>query len=245
MDLIIRKKKGITSLEMVEQINIFRKEEGSKTNLRHDTMLSIIRDEFEEEIGVQKILETQYTHPQNGQMYPMFELTTQQAKQILMRESKFVRRAMVAYIEKLENKTEEDMLFELFPTAPETMVALTAHNIREVKKLTAEVMHKEDVIIGLVDNIDLATKRQRISQVVRHNAGGKFQDRWNLLYKEFELKYHMDLKRRLDSDSVKSLKPKVDTKMKLIEHLNMIPQLYEIACVIFETDMQEIIKRFE
>ena len=49
-------KKTITSLELVEQINLFRKEEGKETELRHDTMLSIIRDEFEEEISLQKIL---------------------------------------------------------------------------------------------------------------------------------------------------------------------------------------------
>ena len=37
-------KKTVSSLELVEQINIFRKEEGKETELRHDTMLSIIRD---------------------------------------------------------------------------------------------------------------------------------------------------------------------------------------------------------
>ena len=40
----ITPKKTITSLELVEQINLFRKEEGKETELRHDTMLSIIRD---------------------------------------------------------------------------------------------------------------------------------------------------------------------------------------------------------
>ena len=60
--------------------------------LRHDTLLEIIRDEFEEEIGLQKLLETHYVHPQNKQQYPMFVLTISQAKQVLLRESKFVRK---------------------------------------------------------------------------------------------------------------------------------------------------------
>lgn len=56
----ITPKKTITSLELVEQINLFRKEEGKETELQHKTMLAIIRDEFEEEIGQQKILPTYY-----------------------------------------------------------------------------------------------------------------------------------------------------------------------------------------
>ena len=35
---------------------------------------------------------------------PMFELTTAQAKQVLVRESKFVRKAVIHYIEELENR---------------------------------------------------------------------------------------------------------------------------------------------
>ena len=47
----ITPKKTITSLELVERINLFRKEEGKDVELQHKTMLAIIRDEFEEEKG--------------------------------------------------------------------------------------------------------------------------------------------------------------------------------------------------
>ncbi|MGL5647006.1 MAG: antA/AntB antirepressor family protein [Clostridium sp.] len=115
----------------------------------------------------------------------------------------------------------------------------------ENKSLTKEVEHKEDVIIGLVTDIDLATKRQRITQVVKNNTKN-YKDRYNLLYKEFELKYHMNLNRRLESETTLAIKPKIKNKMDFIDRgLGMIPELYEIACVLFETDMQEIIKRFE
>lgn len=99
-----RNKDAITSLELVEQINLFRSKDGSKAVLRHDTLLDIIRDEFSEEIGLQKILETHYIHPQNKQKYPMFILTFSQAKQVLVRESKAVRKAVIKYLEELENK---------------------------------------------------------------------------------------------------------------------------------------------
>lgn len=108
-------KDTITSLELVDQINIFRGEEGKKKDLRHDTLLNIIRDEFEEEINVQKILEVKYID-KKGEGRPMYTLTLSQAKQILMRESKFVRRAMIHYIEELEKQlenTNKDLLTEL------------------------------------------------------------------------------------------------------------------------------------
>ena len=66
------KKDTLTSLELLEQINLFRIEEGKDNLLRHDNLLQVIRDEFEEEIGLLKIQETPYVHPQNKQTYPMF-----------------------------------------------------------------------------------------------------------------------------------------------------------------------------
>lgn len=117
MELI--KKQTITSLELTKQINIFRKEEydykiknnlslgkvelknGHYTELLHKSLLEIIRDEFEKEINEQKILPVNYVD-EKGEERPMFNLTYDQAKQILMRESKFVRKAMIDYINKLE-----------------------------------------------------------------------------------------------------------------------------------------------
>lgn len=64
-------------------------------------LLKIIRDEFEEEINEQKILPISYKDSMNREK-PMYILTLNQAKQILVRESKFVRKAMIHYIEELE-----------------------------------------------------------------------------------------------------------------------------------------------
>lgn len=62
---------GITSLDLKKQINLFRGQEGNRTQLKHSDLLKVIRDEFEEEIGMGKISYTLYKHPQNGQEYPM------------------------------------------------------------------------------------------------------------------------------------------------------------------------------
>ena len=114
----LKLKNQITSLELLDQVNLFRKEEykeklknntltqaeknrGKFVKLEHKTLLEIIRDEFSVEIREQKILLSSYKNSQNKEQ-PMFILTLNQAKQVLLRESKFVRRAIISYIEVLE-----------------------------------------------------------------------------------------------------------------------------------------------
>lgn len=98
----------LCSLELLEQINLFRNQEGNKAKLRHDTLLDIIRDEFEEEISLQKILESTYMN--RGKKYPMFTLTLSQARQVLIRESKFVRKAVVSFIDGIEEREKEEIV---------------------------------------------------------------------------------------------------------------------------------------
>ncbi len=100
---VLENKNMITSLEILEQINIFRKQEGNRTELQHKDLLKIIRDEFEEEIGEGKISPTSYKDQWNREQ-PMFKLTIPQGKQILVRESKFVRKAVIHYLEELEDR---------------------------------------------------------------------------------------------------------------------------------------------
>ena len=90
----------ISSLVLCEQINIFRQVDG-KEELLHKNLLSVIRDEFEEEIARLEIQPGSYLD-KNNQSRVMFNLTHSQAKQVLVRESKTVRKAVIAYIEKLE-----------------------------------------------------------------------------------------------------------------------------------------------
>lgn len=119
----ITTKKTITSLELVEQINLFRKEEGKDVELQHKTMLAIIRDEFEEEIGQQKILPTSYKDQWNREQ-PMFELTIAQGKQVLLRESKFVRRHVVAWLERFEEANKPMTAGEILMAQARGMIAL-------------------------------------------------------------------------------------------------------------------------
>ena len=119
----ITHKKTITSLELVEQINLFRKEEGKDVELQHKTMLAIIRDEFEEEINEQKILPVEYKD-KKGEKRPMFELTIAQGKQVLLRESKFVRKRVVAWLERFEEANKPMTAGEILMAQAQGMIAL-------------------------------------------------------------------------------------------------------------------------
>ena len=140
-DLTILNKDTITSLELVEQINFFRKQEGRKTETQHKTLLEIIRNEFEEEINEQKILPVTYKD-KKGEERPMYILTLNQAKQVLLRESVAVRRAVIKYIEHLEkqlqgaiNYQEQDYIKELIERV-NSLEKLVTNTVSETKTMT-------------------------------------------------------------------------------------------------------------
>lgn len=96
---------NMTSLELLEQINHFRQLEG-RAELLHKNLLAVIRDEFDDEISRLKIQPSDYISSR-GKVYQMFNLTISQAKQVLVRESKQVRRAVIKYLEHLEQQLQQ------------------------------------------------------------------------------------------------------------------------------------------
>ncbi len=133
------KKEKITSLELLVEINKFRKEEGNKVELKHKTLLEIIRDEFSEEIHKQKILPMFYEAKiGNGakRKQPMFILSLNEAKQVLMRESKYVRRAVITYIEKLEQALKEQKKLPFSEVKPTTWRGTPVIEVQDLAKLT-------------------------------------------------------------------------------------------------------------
>ncbi len=118
----------------------------------------------------------------------------------------------------------------------------TARSQNEIiRKQREEIEHKENVIIGLVDDISLAEKRQILNRVVRYNHAN-YQERWALLYREFENRYHIDLQKRLDNYNSEH-KPKCKNKLEYIDRvMKKIPELYEIAVKLFENDVKSLVK---
>ena len=128
-------KESINSKELLKQINYFRemeyqekkennllteaqKKRGRYIELTHDNLLKIIRDEFNMKVNaVNKNavknnnhyngpVETTY-RDEKGELRPMFILTIDQAKQVLLRESKVVRKAVIQYLNLLEKRIRE------------------------------------------------------------------------------------------------------------------------------------------
>ncbi|KXA19064.1 hypothetical protein [Fusobacterium nucleatum] len=107
---------------------------GHYIELTHDNLLKIIRDEFDIQVGQGNFSQTSdefnmkvnavnknavknnnhYKGPiettykdDKGELRPMFILTIDQAKQVLMRESKVVRKAVIRYLNLLEKRIRE------------------------------------------------------------------------------------------------------------------------------------------
>lgn len=94
----------ISSFDLLIQINNFREQE-TKRILNHGDLLKIIRSEFDEEIRFGKISNMVIVRelPNGGHRNdPYFELTISQAKQVLLKESKQVRRKVIEFLENVE-----------------------------------------------------------------------------------------------------------------------------------------------
>lgn len=176
----IVEKDKLTSLEVLKEINIFREQEyqykvnsGIKlgkvelknsryTELKHNDLLKIIRDEFEEEIQQGKISQLQNTIKTNNggsKDIPYFILTLQQAKQVLLRESKFVRKGVLKYIENLENKlkyTLENKIQQYIPTKyEEDLLRLEkAKLLKEISQNINNELYKETLLIHSANSLN-------------------------------------------------------------------------------------------
>ena len=136
-------KESINSKELLKQINYFRemeykekeasnalteaqKKRGHYIELRHDTLLNIIKSEFNLKIDLQNILEmlkekeqlnfepmfidgifiSTYKDSYDREQI-MFILTIDQAKQVLLRESRIVRSKVIEYLNLLEKRIRQ------------------------------------------------------------------------------------------------------------------------------------------
>jgi hypothetical protein len=143
----------ITSLELAEQINAFRKQEGKAAILAHGDLIKIIKNELDEEIAAGEVSSGSYKD-KNNQARPMYIIPLEQAKQILTRESKMVRKAVMKYIRALEqelinNRKSDVNLQELIQLA-----TINYQNMVEYNKTLIETNSRMSVLDSKVDTID-------------------------------------------------------------------------------------------
>lgn len=114
-----------------------------------------------------------------------------------------------------------------------------------IEEQTIEIEHKEDVIITLTKDVTIAEKRQRINDIVRYGAKGRFGERWGLLYKEFDSKFHINTKRRLENAKERGEVKQSMTRMDYIcDVLELTSELFDLATVVFEADYIEMLQDY-
>ena len=86
-------KETVTSHELLEQINIFRKQEG-KSKLEHYDLKKIIRKELTKDFNAEKISCIKQKDSR-GREQEIYILTFSQGKRVLLRESPTVRQAVI------------------------------------------------------------------------------------------------------------------------------------------------------
>lgn len=283
----LRNRNEVTSLELLKEINRYReleynykiennvelgkveKRNGRFTELTHDNLLKILRDEFNGEIGQGNIYESSYVNSQNKNQL-MYIVSLEYCKLILMRESKFVRKGVLEYIHKLENENKflkenisikDSLLLNIIKSNNdiEKAEALQKYEIEyvkpleidnknqkiEIEKKDKKLEHKQEIIKGFTEDVSLLEKRQLLNRVVRYK-GSNYRERWNELYRVFKETEHIDIKVRYESylKIYKKGMTRVTSKLDYAEKFGHLDNLYKIALKLYEDDMKELLENF-
>lgn len=216
----------ITSVELVTQINIFRNEEGNRAEILHKNLLAIIEDEFEDEINGLKIQPISYVDKRNRQS-KCYELTKSQAIQVLVRESKFVRRAIVAKLEAMEKpKTQIDLIIE-----SALAIRQTQEEVAELKawrdKVEAE-RHQATAALLLAERSTEAvpeeTTRAKIRRLINQYCTAKAADHrsvWGVIYDRLYYRYGISLRA--------VVKRKGESMLDVAERLGHLEKIFAIC----------------
>lgn len=153
----INNKTEWTSVELVDVINHFRTLDGKKNKLLHKNLLALIQDEFSEEINGLNFQPVNFYTDKKGEQRPMYKLSNSQAKQILVRESKVVRRAVIKLLEYLEQHNEHNLkvlnereayLYE------QGLIIDTVDKMADLIKKSKELSNKKDICQRIINLIN-------------------------------------------------------------------------------------------
>lgn len=128
-----RKDNTVTSVELVDIINTFRKEEG-KAELRHNDFMAKIRKELEtlNSLGLggqRNFSQSSYINSQNKEQ-PCFKLTHDGMLEMLNSESAYCRYKTIEYINNLQAQIEQPKQ----PTCIEDLIIMQAESMKNIKQ---------------------------------------------------------------------------------------------------------------
>lgn len=191
MSLIALKDNKVSSLELLEEINFWRNEESrntekEKSEMQHNDLLKVIRDEFEEEISLGNISPSEYITERNRK-YPKFDLTISQAKQVLVRESKYVRKAVIKRLEELENKLKKTLPQTYKEALQELLVQIEENERLELENKAKQetITRQKNTIHELTSDVDSVVLRKTFTDYVTKvakNTGVAFAELYTKIY---------------------------------------------------------------
>lgn len=113
------------------------------------------------------------------------------------------------------------------------------------KVLIDVVEYKNEVIEGLVDSVDVYTKRTVLNRVVKH-GGANFQQRYRELYRVYKETSGIDLRARCEGfNKGKALKKDHLSVIGYAEVFGFIDGLYKVAVRLYETDVNQILESIQ
>ena len=131
--------------------------------------------------------------------------------------------------------------YNLPTTYKEALVQLL-EKVEENEKLLEENKHKQEVINGFTDDIDIYKKRVIINRICKRRYSN-YANRYKELYKCFRETFHVDLEARCEGYNLKQLKRKDKlTTIAYAEKFGFIDDLYSCCVKLYETEVKEIIE---
>ena len=131
--------------------------------------------------------------------------------------------------------------YNLPTTYKEALVQLL-EKVEENEKLLDDNKHKQEVINGFTDDVDIYKKRVIINRICKRRHGN-YANRYKELYKCFRETFHVDLEARCEGYNLKQVKRKDKlTTIAYAEKFGLIDDLYSCCVKLYETEVKEIIE---
>ena len=216
----------VTSLELVDQINILRKAVGKKSELKHRNLLATIRSEFPNclKTGEVTLIPTTRELPNGGYKNdPVYELNMTQAKQVLLREPAPIRKIVMNYLE------ATDMFNSIFkPIDVSGIMDNVMNRVNELDNKLDKILDKSETIVrGGANSTDPQGRIELNNLVLNYSKlmGISLTNAWVEVYRYLDQLYGFDVN-KIDSLKVKEAKIDKIERCGYIRHsIQIIKQL--------------------
>ena len=109
------------------------------------------------------------------------------------------------YVKRFDEMEQELKNPYKLPTTYKEALVQLLEKVEENEKLIEENNHKQEVINGFTDDVDIYKKRAIINRICKRRAGN-YANRYKELYKCFRETFHIDLEARCEGYNLKQIK---------------------------------------